>query len=91
MFVKAWKHIENVIPTAKIFPNMSGHFFAITKPLCNKTPKRHIKNKHPKKPNSSPMIAKIKSVCHPGSQDSFCFEFPKPVPKNPPDENATMD
>ena len=91
IFVKAWKQIEKVIPTAKILPNISGHFLAIIKPLCKNTPKRHNKKKHPKKPNSSPIIAKMKSVCPSGSQDNFCLELPKPTPKSPPEEKATID
>ena len=91
MFVKAWKQIEKVMPIASSFPNISGHFLAIMKPLCKNTPNKQTKKKHPKKPNSSPMIAKIKSVCPSGSQESFCLEFPKPTPKKPPEEKATID
>ena len=50
------------MPTARSFPNISGHFLAITKPLCNSTQNKQIKKKQPANPNSSPIIAKIKSV-----------------------------
>ena len=62
IFINAWKVIENVIPTAKSFPYISGQCVAITKPLCINVKNKPITSTQPTNPSSSAMIAKIKSV-----------------------------
>ena len=91
MFKKAWKPIEKVIPTAKILPYISGHLDAMIKPLWIKVQNKPITKIQPIQPNSSPITAKIKSVCASGIQYNFCLELPKPTPQNPPDANAIKD
>lgn len=39
---------------------------------------------HPIKPNSSPNIEKIKSLCGSGIYKNFCLLSPKPAPNSPP-------
>ena len=42
----------------------------------------------PKRPNSSPMMAKIKSLCASGIQFHFCRLWPSPTPNHPPEARA---
>src|SRR5574344_894726 len=91
IFKNAWKQIEKVKPTANNFPYISGQREAITKPLCNNVQKRTISKTQPINPSSSPITAKIKSVCASGNQASFCFDAPNPTPYKPPEANATSD
>ena len=41
-------------------------------------------------PSSSPTIAKTKSVCASGRNESYCLPRPIPVPKIPPDPNPSI-
>ena len=75
----------------KYLPNKSSVFFDILNPLIINIRNKVIITIQPKNPNSSAITAKIKSVCPSGSHDSFCFEFPYPTPKKPPDANAIKD
>ena len=43
------------------------------------------------KPNSSQIIAKMKSVCASGRKKSFCRLSIRPTPENPPDPTAMSD
>lgn len=55
IFKNAWKPIENVMPTAKSFPYISGQRDAIIKPLWIKVQNKPITKTQPTKPNSSPI------------------------------------
>lgn len=61
-----WKAIPNVIPKAVYFPNKSSQFIAILKPRYIIVMNRLDTINIPKKPNSSLIIEKMKSVCGSG-------------------------
>ena len=44
----------------------------------------------PGRPSSSPMIAKMKSLCASGSQDHFSRLAPRPTPHQPPSASAYL-
>ena len=74
----------NEIPTVNIIPNGSLVSLAIFIPLWNIIIKIVITEKAPQRPNSSPIIAKIKSVCGVGKKRFFSRLFPSPKPPIPP-------
>lgn len=51
-------------------------------------PKSAKMNKEPINPSSSPMIAKMKSVCASGIQCHFCRLWPMPTPHQPSEANV---
>ena len=62
IFKNAWNPKIIVIPIAINFPYISGHRLAILNPLRTSATNNADTNRHPKNPNSSAIIAKIKSV-----------------------------
>ena len=62
---------------------MSGALMAIRTPLHIKIANNRTMA-HPIKPNSSPKIEKIKSLCGSGIYKNFCLLSPNPAPNNPP-------
>mgnify|MGYP006990226098 CR=1 FL=1 len=64
--------IINVYGRNKDTPNISFDFIAITIPLQINTPKSNITNVHPTNPNSSAIIANMKSLCASGMYKYFC-------------------
>ena len=61
--------------------------------IARKATKNTIKSASttPTYPSSSPIMAKIKSVCASGRYSSFCTELPKPCPQSSPRPNAISD
>jgi hypothetical protein len=45
----------------------------------------------PRRPNSSPITEKMKSVCAAGRKNIFCSLCPSPTPATPPDPNEISD
>ena len=45
----------------------------------------------PSRPSSSPMMAKMKSVCASGRKPHFCVPSPRPTPSQPPEPSDTCD
>ena len=79
------------MPLASKQPNLSLAFLATF--MMHKNNKKYIKIKHtlPKKPVSSAMIEKIKSLSANGKNKYFCLELKSPEPKNPPSEIPSSD
>lgn len=73
-----------VIPTASKLPNISGALIAIRIPLHIKIANKINTATHPIKPNSSPNMEKMKSLCGSGMYKNFCLLSPSPVPNRPP-------
>lgn len=69
---------------ANKLPNISGALMAIKIPLHIKMANKIKTAVHPIKPNSSPKIEKIKSLCGSGIYKNFCLLSPSPAPNNPP-------
>lgn len=63
---------------------MSGARIAIKTPLHIKIANKIKTAAHPMKPNSSPNIEKIKSLCGSGIYKNFCLLSPRPAPNKPP-------
>ena len=61
MFTNAWMQSHAVIPPASSAPNVSGARIAVRMPATARMPNNAITTVAPRKPNSSPMIAKMKS------------------------------
>jgi hypothetical protein len=61
MLMKAWKHSQIVIPAASSAPNVSGARRAVLIPALARIRNRAMTIAAPTNPNSSPMIAKMKS------------------------------
>lgn len=57
---------------------------AINTPLHIKMANKIKTAAHPIKPNSSPKIEKIKSLCGSGIYKNFCLLSPSPAPNSPP-------
>lgn len=79
-----WMATNAVIPIASRLPNISGALIAIRIPLQIKIANRIRTAAHPMKPNSSPKIEKIKSLCGSGMYKNFCLLSPSPAPNSPP-------
>ena len=77
-----------VNPVATNLLNLSFTFAAIAYPLTAKITNNAITAIAPTKPNSSTIIANIKSLCASGIYKYFCLLFPKPTPRIPPDASA---
>ncbi len=65
-FTAAWPQTSDVSPAASRFPKGSRQRSATQKPAYAKAPKAAITAVVPISPSSSPMIAKIMSVCGSG-------------------------
>jgi len=61
MLTNAWKHSHAVIPAASSAPKVSGARSAVRMPAYARRMNRPITRPAPMNPNSSPMIAKMKS------------------------------
>ena len=61
ILMNAWRQSQAVIPAARSAPNVSGARIAVRIPAQASTKKRVITAAAPTNPNSSPMIAKMKS------------------------------
>lgn len=62
IWIKVWIVIKDTIPEASNVPNKSSTFKAVLIPLQISKKNNNITVKAPKKPNSSPIIANIKSL-----------------------------
>ena len=70
-------------PITRSLENESGAFLVdILNPLKAKTKYKQMIKVVPKKPNSSPITAKIESPCGSGKYLNFCKLCPKPFPQN---------
>ena len=63
---------------------MSGALIAIRIPLHMNIANKINTATLPIKPNSSPNIEKIKSLCGSGMYRNFCLLSPNPAPNSPP-------
>ena len=61
MLMNAWRQSQAVIPAARRAPKVSGARSAVRIPAPARTRKRSTTAAVPMSPNSSPMIAKMKS------------------------------
>ena len=61
MLMNAWRQSQAVMPAASRAPNVSGARIAVRIPARARTRNRVITAAAPTNPNSSPMIAKMKS------------------------------
>ena len=57
-------------------PNISGDFIAINMPLHINMANNMMTTAHPIKPNSSPNIENMKSLCGSGIYRNFCLLSP---------------
>ena len=65
-FVAAWAPMSTVRPVASSEPKRSGHIAAIRSPAQQNAAKAEITPAVPMSPSSSPMTAKIMSLCASG-------------------------
>ncbi|OPZ63451.1 MAG: hypothetical protein BWY85_01694 [Firmicutes bacterium ADurb.Bin506] len=89
IFMAACNVIMHVIPAASSEPKVSG---ALNDALNPRAPTTAYSNKTkpvPRRPSSSPMMAKMKSVCCSGRYWNFCLLMPRPTPKGPPEPMAS--
>ena len=84
MLISAWPTIQIVAPPARRTPRRSGAFRAALIPRQAKPRKSSSTRRVPTSPNSSPMIAKIKSVWASGRSWEGDTAPLSPVPKTPP-------
>ena len=91
IFINACTAMPMEIPAAISFPNVSGAYFAMCRPLHSRKTKRDISIMAPRNPVSSEKMAKIESPMGSGKKLYFCTPFPNPSPKNPPDPIAISD
>ena len=80
----AWIPNWNTTPITTIELNLSGARMAIESPLATKRTNSKMMASAPISPNSSQMMAKIKSFCGSDTQRNFWVEFPSPTPNSPP-------
>ncbi len=83
--------IHAVTPPASSMPKRSGARSATRTPSTAITANSAITINAPRKPNSSPMIAKMKSVWASGKKPHLALPSPSPVPGKPPDAIPTSD
>ena len=74
MFIKASNAIQVVIPAARHTPNRSGARSEARYPRTAKNRNPAITSVVPTSPVSSPVMAKMKSVCASGSHPYFSTE-----------------
>ena len=74
-----------VMPAARSFPNGSLQRIAIRNPASARTANAQITSVTPMRPSSSPMTAKIMSVCASGRYEIFPTPSPSPAPVTPPE------
>ena len=91
ILINAWNVIQNTIPMAVIFENLSFEFLAIFKPSQKNKIKIPIKAMQPIAPISSPIMAKIESDIAWGRNPNFWVDIPNPFPKIPPDPRDISD
>lgn len=90
MFTKAWKPRLAVIPAAKRPPNVSGAVSETRTPSYTRRAKSAITISPPINPNSSPMMAKMKSFDALGRYRLAAWWLaPRPVPVIPPRARAS--
>jgi len=83
--IAAWPQMSAVSPAASSFPKGSRQRSAMRKPATAKTPNAAITSADPKRPSSSPMTAKIMSVCASGRYEILPTPSPRPAPVKPPE------
>ena len=84
IFNRALVMIHKVMPEASKAPNGSRARRATPNPRMTSRIYRQTTKIAPTAPNSSPMTAKILSVCGAGRKPNFCRPCPKPKPDHPP-------
>ena len=83
--IAAWPHTSTVRPAASRLPKGSLQLSAIRRPKYANAPYAAMTAAAPMSPSSSPMIAKIMSVCASGRKFAFSMLWPRPRPKTPPE------
>lgn len=83
--------IKDAIPPTNKVPNLSFALRAILIKHMIRATKTKIKKVAPTKPNSSPIIEKIKSDSLNGKNKYFCLLLNNPTPNNPPLPKAYND
>ncbi len=91
MLITACAITHTVTPAASSEPNRSGAGIAMRTPSTANTANRPSTRKHPIRPSSSPMMAKMKSVCALGRKFHFERLAPSPTPVKPPLPSAIND
>ena len=90
MLMNAWRQIQAVIPAASSAPNVSGARRAVRMPAYASSTNSPMTRPAPTNPNSSPMIAKMKSFQAFGRYSPpASLLSPRPVPKIPPSPRAS--
>ena len=91
MLIVAWTLIHAIIPATAYLVNGSLVLIATFIPAQTKARKASKTVTVPNKPISSPITAKIKSVCASGPRLPHFWRLPpKPTPKMPPEASAIM-
>ena len=90
MFMIALVITQRVTPAASSDPNGSCARRAICRPRTTNSTNSAITKAAPRKPSSSPITAKILSVCGVGRKPNFCKPCPSPTPVQPPFRNAII-
>ena len=90
MLIAACTTIHAVMAVAPRRENMSGTRRAILSPAKARPPYRTVTHSVPMSPNSSPMMAKMKSVVDSGTHPHFPPLEPRPTPNQPPEPIAYL-
>ena len=90
MLTSAWPMIQAVTPAVAIRTKGSSLRTASRKQAQASTANSASTASVPTRPSSSPMIAKMKSVCASGSQPHFSRLAPRPTPHQPPSARAYL-
>ncbi len=89
ILMKAWRQIQAVMPAASMAPNVSGAPSDVRIPRYPMARNRTITSPAPSSPNSSPTIAKMKSLKALGRNRPPASRLsPSPAPKIPPSASA---
>ncbi len=91
MLMTACPTTHTVAPAAISAPNRSGARSAARVPSTPKATNSPITRKQPISPSSSPMMAKMKSVCALGRKFHLARPAPSPTPVRPPLPSAMSD
>jgi hypothetical protein len=89
MLMNAWMLIQDVMPPASSAPNVSGARRAVRMPRYANARNNTMTTAPPTRPNSSPMIAKMKSFEALGRNSPPASRLsPRPAPVMPPSASA---
>src|SRR5581483_9260620 len=91
MLMAAWAVTHTVMPAARSMPKRSGARAATRTPRTANATNSERTSSEPIRPSSSPLTAKMKSVCAFGRKCHLARPAPRPTPVSPPVPMAMSD